>query len=168
MEQTILFWSRSGDWRWLSNMEIDPFTDENGATWPSVEHFYQAEKTRIEQEREQIRTAPSPFDAKRMGGRLASCRRDWKTYRVTAMQRALALRFRAGSPAARRLLATGKASLVHHTPWGRTGDPFWGDGRDGGGQNMLGRLLMERRETLAAETAATATETGRAPTATAG
>ena len=148
MEQTILFWSRSGEWSWLSNMAIDPFTDENGVAWRSVEHFYQAAKATDKRDSEQIRTARSPFDAKRMGGRLASCRRDWKTYRLTAMRRALALRFRRGSTSAQRLLETGQADLVHHTPWGRTGDPFWGDGRDGRGRNLLGRLLMKQREML--------------------
>jgi ribA/ribD-fused uncharacterized protein len=39
------------------------------------------------------------------------------------------------------LLSTGSATLVEHT----SNDSHWGDGGDGSGQNMLGRLLMEER-----------------------
>ena len=156
MDQAILFWSRSGEFSWLSNMAIDPFVDENGAGWPTVEHFYQAAKAANQRDREQIRTAQSPFDAKRMGGRVSSIRRDWKTYRVTAMRRALALRFQPGSATAEGLLATGERALVRNTPWGRTGDLFWGNGRDGRDRNMLEVLLMERRDALKAAPATAA------------
>ena len=148
MEQAILFSSRNHQWSWLSNMAIDPFLDQNGTEWRSVEHFYQAAKAINNRDRDQIRMAASPFDAKRLGGRLANCRKDWKTYRVTAMRRALALRFHAGAPSSERLLKTGDQALVHDTPWGRTGDPFWGNGRDGRGRNLLGEMLMEQRDAL--------------------
>ena len=161
MEQAILFSSRNHEWSWLSNMEIDPFLDQNGTEWRSVEHFYQAAKAINNRDRDQIRTAASPFEAKRLGGRLANCRKDWKTYRVTAMRRALALRFHAGAPSSERLLKTGDQALVHDTPWGRTGDPFWGNGRDGRGRNLLGKMLMNQRDALkpapATATAANAT-----------
>ncbi|RKH50449.1 NADAR domain-containing protein [Corallococcus aberystwythensis] len=41
------------------------------------------------------------------------------------------------------LQATGDAKLVEHTE----NDDDWGDGGDGSGSNMLGRLLMELRDT---------------------
>ena len=40
-----------------------------------------------------------------------------------------------------------KGKLVEHT----TNDAYWGDGGDGSGTNMLGRILMEVRERLRAE-----------------
>ncbi len=46
-----------------------------------------------------------------------------------------------------QLLATGDAQLVEHTER----DAFWGDGGDGSGANMLGRILMDVREQLAAQ-----------------
>jgi len=49
----------------------------------------------------------------------------------------------------RLLLDTGDAKLVEHT----TNDDYWGDGGDGSGKNMLGRLLMEVREELRKERA---------------
>ena len=42
------------------------------------------------------------------------------------------------------LLGTGDAKLVEHT----SNDNYWGDGGDGRGRNMLGRILMEVREQL--------------------
>jgi predicted NAD-dependent protein-ADP-ribosyltransferase YbiA (DUF1768 family) len=39
---------------------------------------------------------------------------------------------------------TGDARIVEHTER----DDFWGDGGDGSGANMLGRLLMELRDEL--------------------
>ena len=42
------------------------------------------------------------------------------------------------------LLATGDATLVEHTEK----DRYWGDGGDGSGRNMLGRILMEVRQEL--------------------
>jgi ribA/ribD-fused uncharacterized protein len=40
------------------------------------------------------------------------------------------------------LLSTGDAKIVEHTE----NDSYWGDGGDGSGKNMLGRILMEIRE----------------------
>jgi predicted NAD-dependent protein-ADP-ribosyltransferase YbiA (DUF1768 family) len=42
------------------------------------------------------------------------------------------------------LLATGDAELVEHT----TNDSYWGDGGDGSGKYMLGRILMQLRDRL--------------------
>ena len=45
------------------------------------------------------------------------------------------------------LLGTGDATLVEHTE----NDAYWGDGGDGSGKNMLGKILMRVRERLRAE-----------------
>jgi N-glycosidase YbiA len=42
------------------------------------------------------------------------------------------------------LLSTGDSKLVEHTE----NDDYWGDGGDGSGKNMLGRILMQVRESL--------------------
>ena len=44
------------------------------------------------------------------------------------------------------LLDTGDQEIVENAPT----DYFWGCGQLGGGQNMLGKLLMETRSTLLA------------------
>lgn len=42
------------------------------------------------------------------------------------------------------LLSTGNRYIAEHT----ANDDFWGDGGDGSGKNMLGKILMEVREDL--------------------
>lgn len=42
------------------------------------------------------------------------------------------------------LLSTEDRKIVEHT----SNDSYWGDGGDGSGKNMLGRILMEVREVL--------------------
>ena len=60
------------------------------------------------------------------------------------MRHVLAHKFVQGTPEAEALLATGDAYLVEHTDR----DGFWGDGGNGSGRNVLGELLMQRREEL--------------------
>ncbi len=44
------------------------------------------------------------------------------------------------------LLSTGDAHIIEHTE----NDAYWGDGGDGSGKNMLGKILVETRERLKA------------------
>jgi predicted NAD-dependent protein-ADP-ribosyltransferase YbiA (DUF1768 family) len=66
---------------------------------------------------------------------------------IAAMRAVIAAKFAPGTPLAEALLATKDAYLVEHNPVkGR--DAIWSDDNDGSGRNMLGILLMERREAL--------------------
>jgi len=60
------------------------------------------------------------------------------------MRDALCAKFTQHDDLRRLLLSTGDAKLVEHTER----DDFWGNGGDGSGANMLGRLLMELRDEL--------------------
>ena len=60
------------------------------------------------------------------------------------MRRAVLEKFRQHPDIRAELPGTGDATLIEHT----ANDSYWGDG--GGGRNMLGRILMETRETLRA------------------
>ncbi len=73
-----------------------------------------------------------------------SIRPDWKMVHVHAMYSALDSKFRHNPDLKAKLLATGKSYLVEHT----SRDSFWGDGGDGTGQNMLGKILMGIRQNL--------------------
>lgn len=63
------------------------------------------------------------------------------------MRKALVAKFTQHPELKTLLLSTGTAKLIEHT----ANDDYWGDGGDGTGQNMLGRLLMEMRERFAKE-----------------
>ncbi len=133
---TVWFYS-SGDprYRFLSNFWSCGLVHE-GRTYTSAEHLYQALKTDDPDDRERIRQAVYPLDAKGLGGRVALVS-DFD--RVAAMTYVLDLKFR--DPGLRQLLLeTGASDLREDSQ-----DRFWG-GRGDAALNVLGRLLVERRE----------------------
>jgi N-glycosidase YbiA len=60
------------------------------------------------------------------------------------MRKAVTAKFEQHPELTRLLLGTGDALLVENT----SNDDYWGDGGDGSGRNMLGRILMEVRQRL--------------------
>jgi predicted NAD-dependent protein-ADP-ribosyltransferase YbiA (DUF1768 family) len=71
-------------------------------------------------------------------------RPDWEQVKDDVMLKALAEKFVQNPKLAQLLLSTGQRTLVEHT----TRDSYWGDGGDGSGKNMLGKLLMKIRSSL--------------------
>jgi hypothetical protein len=121
------------------------FEDQDRIYWETTEHYYQAMKSPIMTEREYIRLAESPGDAKRRGKEI-NVFQDWeKGRKLDVMRKALAYKFAEGTDAARLLLCTGIDYLVEWAPWG---DTYWGVDKYHVGQNWLGRLTMERRDQL--------------------
>lgn len=112
-----------------------------GHPYPSVEHAYQAAKTSDFSLRAAIARMESPGKAKRNAPPRP---KDWNFRSVGVMRILLREKFKRGSNLARLLLKTGDAYLEEENSWG---DTFWGV-CEGEGQNMLGKLLMERREEL--------------------
>ncbi|RKG89489.1 NADAR family protein [Corallococcus terminator] len=142
MAEVIHFYSVTDDYGWCSNFAPYPI-EARGKTWPTTEHYFQAQKFQDAKDQEEIRRANSPMLAARMGrDRKRKLRRDWESVKVAVMREALQAKFTQHEDLARLLQATGDAKLVEHTE----NDDYWGDGGDGSGGNMLGRLLMELRE----------------------
>lgn len=130
-----------GEYAFLSNFYPSSIFDSNdGFTYPTVEHFFQAKKSLILKEREMISKADTPGKAKRMG-RKVQLRSDWEDIKLLVMEDALRRKF---SKARFReaLLATGDEELIEGNWWG---DTFWGVCK-GVGENNLGKLLMKIRE----------------------
>lgn len=144
MSQVIRFY-RVGDARgFLSNFAPSPIRLK-GRVWPTVEHYFQAQKYAGTARKAAIRKASWPRLAARMGrDRTHRIRRDWGAVKVGVMRAALVAKFTQHQDLREALLSTGDAELVVHTDR----DRFWGDGGDGSGKNMLGRLLMSVREQL--------------------
>ena len=134
--------SFQGPYRFLSNF-WPVFVVLDGADYVSVEHAYQAVKTLDQAERDHIRRAGTPGEAKRCGRR-ATIRLDWEDIKLAVMEDLLRQKFATGTPLAQRLTATGDEQLVEGNTWG---DRFWGVCR-GEGHNHLGRLLMKVRTDL--------------------
>jgi ribA/ribD-fused uncharacterized protein len=116
-----------------------------GKTWPTSEHYFQAQKFHDPKHQEEIRKANSPMIAARLGrDRKKKLRRDWESVKVGIMTDAVRAKFTQHDDIRKILLDTGDAKLVEHTE----NDSYWGDGGDGSGRNMLGQVLMRVREEL--------------------
>lgn len=119
--------------------------DLDGRHWPTVEHYYQAQKFSDSGLVEQIRNAPTPGRAKRMG-RGTKPRPDWEAIRDDVMYRAVKVKFEQHDRLRELLVSTDDLELVEHSPH----DSYWGDGGNGSGKNMLGRILMRVRDEIRA------------------
>ena len=111
--------------------------------WPTVEHFYQAQKFSGTPNEEVIRCCSTPILAKIRAKELTEeyRRRDWPSVKEQLMLDALRAKFNQHPDLCQRLLLSGERLLVEHTKQ----NEFWGDAGDGTGQNRLGHLLMQVR-----------------------
>lgn len=133
-----------GKYWFLSNFYESPIEDEN-IIYPTVEHYFQAQKTLNREEKLKIAKASKPAKAKKMG-RQVNLRKDWEDIKLQVMEKALRQKFQ--DPAlCEKLIATGDEELVEGNPWG---DRYWGV-CNGSGKNKLGKLLMKIRKELQAE-----------------
>ena len=146
MATVIRFYRVGDEWGEFSNFAPFAITLD-GRRWPTTEHYFQAQKFHDAADREEVRRAKTPNLAARLGrDRRKKLRDDWDSARVGIMRKALLAKFSQHAGLRELLLATGDADLVEHT----ANDDYWGDGGDGSGRNMLGRLLMEMRASLRA------------------
>jgi ribA/ribD-fused uncharacterized protein len=143
-ERVIRFYSTSDEYGCFSNFA--PFRIRlKGKTWPTSEHYFQAQKFAGTEQEEAIRQAKSPMIAARMGrSRKVKMRPDWEKVKDAVMREVVLAKFTQHEELRETLLATGDAEIVEHT----TNDSYWADGGDGSGKNMLGRILMSVREEL--------------------
>lgn len=95
--------------------------------------------------KEWIRYADTPKIAARLG-RSLPCRSDWEAVKVSIMKKAVLAKFIQHPELRKKLKETGSSYLVEHTVGSPRPDSIWGDGADGTGQNLLGKILMEVRD----------------------
>ena len=138
--EPVKFYSTSGNTSFLSNFASYPI-ELDGKVWPTVEHYFQAQKFLDESYREEIRKAKAPYDAKRMG-RGGPLRRNWDNMKIGIMKLAVRRKFETYSELREKLLRTGERELVEDSP----NDYFWGNGRNGTGHNHMGKILMGLRQ----------------------
>jgi ribA/ribD-fused uncharacterized protein len=140
----IHFYSRRAGYYEFSNFAPFGFED-NGAYWPTVEHYFQAQKFSAPEHanyREMIRQAKTSKIAKSHGRtRKIKIRPDWEEVKDDVMLYALRRKFEQHPGLRELLLSTGELILVEASPY----DSYWGSGRQGNGRNRLGQLLMQVR-----------------------
>ena len=143
-KKVINFYSTKDAYGCFSNFAAYPFRLKN-KTWKTSEHYFQAQKFAGTEHEEELRLVASPMVVARMGrSRQRPLRPDWEKVKDDIMREALRAKFTQNEELKKILLETGDALLVEHT----RNDSYWGDGGDGSGKNMLGKLLMELREEL--------------------
>lgn len=117
----------------------------DGSWWPTVEHYFQAQKFAGHPYAEQIQRASTPKQAAEMGrNRKLPLRPDWEQVKDDVMFQALLCKFKTHPGPRTLLLSTDQEEIVENAP----GDYYWGCGADGNGQNKLGKLLMRVRTIL--------------------
>jgi ribA/ribD-fused uncharacterized protein len=146
LAMTICFFSQSETHREFSNFA--PFgIDLDGVRWPTTEHYYQAQKFAEPQLRQVIRKAEKPVIAKNLADQnKAAIRADWDAVKDEVMYRAVRRKFELHAQLRELLLATGDEALVESAP----NDYYWGVGREGTGQNRLGKIIERIRPELRA------------------
>lgn len=170
--QVINFYRESGLYGELSNFFLLSVPlSYNNRSYTTSEHLYQSLKflgpmasLRSIEYADCIRTASTPNKAKilarqKCGGgynwqkelrtviekyKDIKPREDWEDVKADVMLLCLKLKFQQNLRCRKVLLSTGDCLLVEHT----SNDEYWGDGGNGIGQNMLGKLLMQVRTEL--------------------
>lgn len=141
---TIHFYRSSDDYGEFSNFSRHRL-HLDGKSWPTSEHYFQAQKFLEAGLREEVRRAATPMLAAQQGrDRRKPLRKDWESVKDAVMLTAVRAKFSQHAELTELLLATGDAELVEHTE----NDSYWGDGGDGRGRNRLGQILMQVREEL--------------------
>ena len=109
------------------------------------EHYFQAQKFCGTEYEEMIRLLDNPMKAAEMGrNRDLPLRADWEEVKADVMRNAVLAKFKQNEEIKNVLLSTGKETIIENT----SNDYYWGCGKDGSGENMLGIILTEVREKL--------------------
>jgi ribA/ribD-fused uncharacterized protein len=144
MSKIINFYTTKGEHGYFSNFSRYPVKIK-GKIWPTTEHYFQAMKFEGTVHEAEIRKADNPMQAAQMGrDRKRPLRTDWEIVKNNIMKEAIRAKFTQHSDLKNKLLSTNGSILVEHT----VNDKYWGDGGDGSGKNMLGKILMEVRDEL--------------------
>ena len=120
----------------------------DGKWWMTSEHYFQAQKFHNTKYEEMVRLLDNPMKAAEMGrDRSLPLRKDWEEVKDAVMEKAVMEKFKQNKEIREVLLSTDQDSIVEKT----TDDYYWGCGKDGSGQNKLGKILMCVREKIRSE-----------------
>lgn len=144
LSKKIMFYRTHDEYGEFSNFSAYPI-ELDGKTWPTSEHYFQAQKFTDEQIIENIRTTLNPMTIAQIGrAKHDSFKSNWDSIKDKVMQKALLAKFTQHPSLANLLLGTQGSELIEHTK----NDAYWADGGDGRGRNKLGCFLMDLRKKL--------------------
>ena len=144
--EKIMFYRTGDTYGEFSNFSAYPIL-MHGMLWPTVEHYFQANKFEDPVHIEKIRSTISPMEAAKIGRiRHDSFKQNWDSIKDNVMCEALYAKFTQHDSLKQLLLNTQGKELIEHT----VNDSYWADGMDGFGRNKLGCFLMDLRFKLMA------------------
>ncbi|EAY23973.1 NADAR family protein [Microscilla marina] len=142
--QAIYFYAKEEAYGELSNF-ADFGIEINGLFYPTIEHYYQAQKFDAPAYCEKIRLASTPKEAAELGKtRELPLKSNWDQIKSDIMWQAVQVKCNTHPSIAQILRDTGDVLLIENSPY----DEYWGIGRAGKGHNHLGTLLMRARKQL--------------------
>jgi len=132
-----------GEFRWLSNF-TQVAIELDGRMFHSVEHAYMSAKSDDEEWKDFCENTFSAGQVKK-ASRSITLVDNWEDIKVDIMRECINQKFNQPFFKA-KLLATGDTIIQEGNMWN---DKFWGVClKTGKGQNILGKLIMEKRESL--------------------
>ena len=142
---TIYFYHSDCKWGEFANFSRHAIFVDN-KIWPTVEHYYQAQKFQGTPFEEEIRTLETPTLAKERAHKLLIDHPavNWEEKKECVMYKGLLTKFTQHPDLLETLLSTGNRILKEHTEL----DFYWADGLNDSGKNRLGCLLMQIRDEL--------------------
>ena len=146
IDKTIYFYHREDPYYeftnfWVSPMQID------GEMYKTAEHYFQSQKfSHNPFTSDEVRNASGPGDAFKLARKYSNAiRSDWhKGAKEDVMLKVLRKKFTQNEQLKYLLLSTCDKKLVEDSP----DDDYWGIGKDGDGDNVLGELLMQVRKEI--------------------
>jgi ribA/ribD-fused uncharacterized protein len=131
---SVYFYAQTDPYWQVSNFA--PFGVEMGGPWwPTVEHYFQAQKFGDAKYAEKLRRSSKPKQAKALGmTRDLPLRHNWEQVKDGIMRAAVAKKFQTHPAPRVVLLGTDNQTIVENAPM----DAYWGCGPDGKGLNRLG------------------------------
>lgn len=130
-----------GEYEFLSNPYPSAIVMD-GELYKSVEHAFQASKTDDLVLRMKIRDSCTAKEAKKIGGSVILIQ-DWnQKKRLDVMSSLIRQKFTEHTDLKLRLLMTGDKNLIQGNTWN---DCFWGQNKNGIGENHVGKILMNLR-----------------------
>ncbi|MCR9239226.1 MAG: NADAR family protein [Alphaproteobacteria bacterium] len=141
---TIYFYAQTDPYAEFSNFAPYGVAFEE-EWWPTVEHYFQAQKFEDAGYQNRIRICGKPKNASTLGRtRDFPLRDDWEQVKDGLMYVAVKKKFETHPVPRDLLLGTGDEPIVENAPM----DAYWGCGPDGNGLNKLGLILMQVRAEL--------------------
>src|SRR5947209_19697349 len=108
----VRFYNTKGTYGCLSNFSRHGFQID-GLYWPTVEHYFQAQKFAGTEQARLIQQAATPRQAKDLGhDRAISLRADWEEVKDEVMRRAVRCKFEKHAEAREVLLGTGDEEII--------------------------------------------------------